>query len=70
MLIHTKQLEYAKNAVIPSNLSPWPWPRHSSDTAIAATSPDLSSRKGKRAAHAMIEPSLSTTINDGNASRS
>lgn len=29
--------------IIPSNLSPCPWPRHSGETAIAATSPHFSS---------------------------
>lgn len=55
---------------IPSNLSPCPWPRHSGDTVTAATSPHLSSKKGKRAAHAIIEPSLSTTIKESNEQRS
>lgn len=56
--------------IIPSNLSPCPCPRQSEETAIAATSPHFSSRKGKRAAQAMIWPSLSTTVNESNDSRS
>lgn len=56
--------------IIPSNLSPCPCPRHSAETAMAAISPHLSSKKGKRAAHAMIWPSLSTTTNESNDSSS
>lgn len=51
---------------IPSNLSPCPWPRQSGDTAIAATSPHFSSKKGKSAAQAIIWPSLSTTMKELN----
>ena len=52
---------------IPSNLSPCPCPRHSGETAMAATSPHFSSKKGKRAAQAIIWPSLSTTTKKSNA---
>lgn len=51
---------------IPSNLSPCPWPLQSGDTAIAATSPHFSSKKGKSAAQAIICPSLSTTMKEPN----
>ena len=49
---------------LPSNLSPCPCPRHSGETAIAATSPHLFSKYGKSAAQAIICPSLSTTMNE------
>jgi hypothetical protein len=47
---------------LPSKLSPWPWPWHTGETANAATSPLSSSAYGKSAAHAMMDPSLSTTV--------
>ena len=43
-----------KNYDVPSNLSPCPCPRQSGETAIAATSPHFSLKKGNRAAQAMI----------------
>lgn len=40
--------------IIPSNLPPCPCPRLSGETEMAATSPHLSLKKGKRAAQAII----------------
>lgn len=51
-----------RSVKLPSKLSPRPCPRHSGETAKAATSPLLSSKKGNSAAQAIMEPSLSTTV--------
>lgn len=61
----TRIIKHKSNS-IPSNLSPCPWPRQSGDTAIQATSPHFSSKWGKRAAQAIMWPSLSTTMNESN----
>jgi len=70
-LLSIKNKNYQSTAAInsiniPSNLSPCPWPLQSGDTAIAATSPHFSSKKGKSAAQAIICPSLSTTMKEPN----
>lgn len=59
----TDYLQWIRSKGLPSKVSPRPWPRHSGETAKAAISPLFSFGKGKSAAHAITEPSLSTTVN-------